>query len=188
MSIKDTEINRKSNKHFQLFGFVLALVVSILIFVYRGMFVRLEGYGYLGIFLISVLGNATVVLPVPVILTAFIGGGIFNPLVVGIVTAVGAAIGELTGYLAGYGGKVVIKDNRKLEKIEGWMHKYGMVVLFILAAIPNPLFDLAGIVAGATKIPVWKFLIVVWLGKLVKFITISYLGAGSVGLLGRYFP
>lgn len=178
--------NKKSNRNLQLFGFVLALVVSVLIFVYRGMFVRLEGYGYLGIFLISVLGNATVVLPAPVILTAFVGGGIFNPFVVGVVAAVGAAIGELTGYLVGFGGKVVIKDDKKLERIEGWMKKHGLWVLFVLSAIPNPLFDLAGIVAGATGVSVYKYLIVVTLGKMIKFITISYLGAGSVGLLDKY--
>ena len=173
-------------KHSYLLSLIFALVISVVIFIFRDKFVHLEGYGYLGIFLISVLGNATVILPVPVILTAFIGGGIFNPFIVGIVTAVGAAIGELTGYLVGYGGKVVIKDSKKLIKIEGWMKRYGLVVLFILSAIPNPFFDLAGIVAGATGVPVYKYLIIVTLGKMVKFITISFLGAGSIGLLDRY--
>lgn len=176
-----------TKKHSYLFGLVFALVISILVFIYRDKFVYLEGYGYLGIFLISVLGNATVILPVPVILTAFIGGGIFNPFFVGVVTAAGAAIGELTGYLVGYGGKIVLKDDKKLEKVEGWMEKYGLWVLFVLAVIPNPFFDLAGIVAGATGIAVYKYLIVVTLGKMVKFVTISYLGAGSIGLLERYF-
>ena len=173
-------------KHSYLLSLIFALVISVVIFIFRDKFVHLEGYGYLGIFIISVLGNATIVLPVPVILTAFIGGGIFNPFIVGIVTAVGAAIGELTGYLVGYGGKVVIKDDKKLVKIEGWMKKHGLWVLFVLSAIPNPFFDLAGIVAGATGVPVYKYLTVVTLGKMVKFITISFLGAGSVGLLDKY--
>lgn len=159
-------------------GLVAAIVISILVFVFRKSFVRLEGYGYLGIFLISVLGNATVILPVPVVLTAFIGGGILNPAAVGIITAIGAGIGELTGYLAGFSGRAVIKRDKGLLKVEGWLKKYGIWTLFILAAIPNPLFDLAGIVAGAGKIPVWKFLVAVWLGKAVKFLLISYLGAG----------
>jgi len=164
-----------------------AVIVSITVFIFRDKLVNLQGYGYLGIFLISILGNATVILPVPVILTAFIGGGIFNPLWVGIIAAMGASIGELTGYLVGYGGKVVIKNDKKLVKIEGWMKKHGLWVLFILSAIPNPLFDLAGIVAGATGVPVYKYLIVVTLGKMIKFLTISYIGASSVGLLDRFF-
>lgn len=171
-------------KYSKLLGLVVAIAISILVFVFREKFVDLKGYGYLGIFLLSVLGNATIILPVPVILTAFIGGGILNPLWVGVVAAFGASIGELTGYLAGSAGQIVIEKDRRLKKIEGWMQKYGIGVLFILAVIPNPVFDLAGIVAGATKIPVWKYLIVVFFGKLVKFLGFAYLGAGYVKVLG----
>jgi uncharacterized membrane protein YdjX (TVP38/TMEM64 family) len=131
------------------------------------------------------LGNATVILPVPVVLTAFIGGGIFNPLAVGVITAVGAGIGELTGYLAGFGGRAVVVEDKRIQKMESWMQKYGIWTLLVLAAVPNPLFDLAGIVAGATKVPVWKFLVVVWLGKAVKFLIISFLGAGIIGGLTK---
>jgi len=69
----------------------------------------------------------------------------------------------------------VAKDKR-LQRIEGWMQKYGLVTLFVLAAIPNPAFDLGGIVAGATKIPVWKYLLAVGLGKAVKFFFFAFLG------------
>lgn len=174
-------------KYSKLTGLFVAVAISITVFIFRDKFIDLKGYGYLGIFLISILGNATIILPVPVILTAFIGGSIFNPILVGIVTALGASIGELTGYLAGAAGQVVIEKDIRMERIRRWMHKYGIVVLFILAVIPNPVFDLAGIVAGATKIPVWKYLIVVFVGKLVKFIGISYLGAGSAAVLGENF-
>ena len=43
------------------------------LFFFRDKLINFESYGYLGIFVISVLGNATIVLPVPVILTAFLG-------------------------------------------------------------------------------------------------------------------
>ncbi len=156
----------------------LAILISVLIFLNRDKFGDLESYGYLGIFLISLLGNATIVLPVPVILTAFLGGGIFNPLVVGVVASLGATIGELTGYMAGISGRGLIENKGKIEKVKNWMSKHGLWTLFVLAVIPNPLFDLAGIVAGATRIPVYKYLIVVWLGKLIKFLAFSFLGAG----------
>lgn len=170
----------RGKKYSKFLGLILAIAISVLVFFFRDKFIHLEKYGYLGIFLISILGNATIILPVPVILTAFIGGGIFNPLLVGIITSLGAGIGELTGYLAGASGKEMINKNVKLEKVEKWMKKYGLWVIFVLAAIPNPFFDLAGIVAGGTKIPVWKFLLIVWLGKAIKFITISYLGFGFI--------
>lgn len=175
------------SKYSKLFGLVFAVVISVVVFIFRDKFIDLKGYGYFGIFLISVLGNATIILPVPVILTAFLGGSIFNPILVGLVAAFGATIGELTGYLAGSAGQYAIEKDKRLEKIQKWMDKYGVVVLFILAAVPNPLFDLAGIVAGATKIPVWKYLVVVFFGKVIKFVLISYLGAGSAAVLGARF-
>jgi len=166
------------NKYTKLMSLALAILISVLIFLNRDKFGNLESYGYVGIFLISVLGNATIVLPVPVILTAFLGGGIFNPLAVAVVTSLGATIGELTGYMAGISGRGLIENKGKIEKVKNWMSKHGLWTLFVLAVIPNPLFDLAGIVAGATRIPVYKYLIVVWLGKLIKFLVFSFLGAG----------
>lgn len=166
-------------KQKKLLGLIVALGLSVIIFVFRDKFVNLQGYGYAGLFLLSVLGNATIVLPVPVVLTAFLGGGIFNPFWVGVVVSLGATVGELTGYLAGTSGRDVI-ESKKFLKIKGWMHKYGLWTIFALAAVPNPAFDLAGIVAGATKIPVYKYIIVVFFGKLVKFLSISYLGAGII--------
>lgn len=175
-----------SEKIKKIFGLIFAVGLSVIIFVFRDKLVDFESYGYLGIFVISVLGNATIILPVPVILTAFLGGGIFNPVFVGIIASFGATIGELTGYIAGRSGRVVIKNNAKFEKIEKWMEKYGLWTIFVLAVIPNPAFDLAGIVSGATKIPVWKYFLVTWAGKLIKFLVFAFIGSGSVGVLGPF--
>lgn len=152
-----------------------AILISSLVFIFRDRFIHLQGLGLFGLFLISVLGNATLILPVPVILTAFVGGGIYNPILVALVTAFGAALGELTGYLAGISGQEIIEEP-KYKKIRKWMDKYGLWTIFFLAAIPNPAFDLAGIVAGATKIPVKKYLIATYGGKIIKYLLIAYLG------------
>lgn len=164
----------------KIIGLVFAVILSVVIFLFRDKFVHFESYGYLGIFIISVLGNATIILPVPVILTAFVGGGIFNPFLVGLISALGATLGELTGYLAGSSGRSIINQEKKLVKVEGWMKKYGLWTIFVLAAIPNPLFDLAGMVSGAGRIPVWKFLTATLLGKTIKFMVIAFIGAGSL--------
>jgi uncharacterized membrane protein YdjX (TVP38/TMEM64 family) len=157
-----------------------------LIFIFKDKFTHLQGFGLLGLFVISIIGNATIILPAPVILTAFVGGAIFNPITVTLVVALGATIGELTGYLAGYGGQEIIDGEVKLGKVRGWMAKHGLWTLFILAAIPNPLFDLAGIIAGATRIPVYKYFVVVLLGKIIKFGVFAYLGANSIGLIDKF--
>jgi len=169
-------------KYLMIFGSVL---ISGIIIYFRNDLVRLQGYGLFGILLISILGNATVVIPAPVILSAFIGGSIYNPLLVGLVVAFGATIGELTGYMAGIGGRVAITDHRHYEryhvkKVEHWMNKSGFLTLMVLAAIPNPLFDLAGIFAGATNYNIKRFLLATFVGKTVKFLTIALLGSSFI--------
>ncbi len=173
-------------KYKKFLGLLVAIAISILIFIFRDKFSLLRGFGLFGLFVISIIGNATLILPAPVVLAAFVGGAIFPPLVVTLVVAAGATIGELTGYLAGYAGQEVVETEIKLQKVKNWMNKHGLWTLFVLAAVPNPLFDIAGIVAGATKIPVYKYMIVVFLGKIIKFGVFSYLGANSIGLIDRF--
>lgn len=160
-------------KYLMILGSVL---ISGIIIYFQNDLAKLQGYGILGILLISILGNATVVIPAPVILTAFIGGSIYNPVVVGLVVALGATIGELTGFMAGIGGQVAITNHKHFQKIEKWMTKSGSLTIFVLAAIPNPLFDLAGVFAGATNYPMKKFLLATLLGKSVKFLTVALMG------------
>lgn len=160
-----------------------SLAVTAAIFFFRDQLALLAGYGYVGVFLISLLGNATVILPVPSLAVVFAGGGVLNPLLVGLVAGVGEPLGELTGYLAGYGGSVVVEDSPRYARVRGWMRNHGMLTIFVLSAIPNPLFDLAGISAGALRFPVLKFLLACWLGKTIKAVAIAYLGSYASGLL-----
>lgn len=178
---------RLRNTLYRFGGIILAVGITAGIFIFRNELQAVGKYGYLGIFLISVIGNATIVLPAPTFVAAFAGGGVFNPLAVGLISAAGATLGEMTGYLAGTSGHAIIENRTMYERFEQWMKRYGLVALFILAAIPNPFFDVAGIIAGISKIRVTTFLLVTWAGKIVKFLIIAYLGAGSSNLLDNLF-
>lgn len=156
---------------------LVSVLISGFIIYFRNDLNKLQGYGIFGIFLISILGNATVIIPAPVILSAFVGGSVYNPILVGLVVALGATIGELTGFMAGIGGRVAITDHKHFKRIEKWMTKSGFLTLLILATIPNPLFDLAGIFAGATNYPIKRFLLATFLGKSIKFLFIALLGS-----------
>ena len=72
-----------------------------------------ETWGYIGIFLISLVGSASIVFPIPAFAVIFVFGGILNPFLVGLIAGIGCAIGELTGYLLGLGGHKVIKKRNK---------------------------------------------------------------------------
>lgn len=179
--------NKNIIEYKKILALIAAIFLSLLVLFLRNKLTNIGAFGYLGVFIISIIGNATIILPIPSILAAYLGGGILNPLLVGIIAAFGATIGELTGYLAGYGGREIVKDKLKLKKIEKWMEKYGLLTIFVLAVIPNPLFDLAGIASGMLKLPVWQFFIATFLGKTIKFLGFSYLGAGSFKLFEKIF-
>jgi len=169
-----------------LVALVVSVVITALIIAYRRELVNLAAYGYVGVFLISLLGNATVILPVPSLAVVFAGGGVLNPLLVGLVAGLGEPLGELTGYMAGYGGSAVIEDRERFQQIQAWMERRGFVTIVVLAAIPNPLFDLAGISAGALHYPVTKFLLACWLGKTAKALVIAGLGSGFFGAIAPW--
>ena len=141
---------------------------------------RFSQYGYPGIFLVSLIGNASIALPIPSLAVTFTMGAILNWMIVGLVSGIGEALGETTGYLAGYGGSVIIEDKTMYGRIKNWMEQYGMLTIFILSAVPNPIIDLAGIAAGASKYGYHKFLFSCWAGKTIKTLTFAWAGSQSL--------
>jgi len=162
---------------------VLSVAITVVVFRLGDRLADLQGLGYLGVFVIAVLANATVILPVPGIAVVFAGGGVLNPLLVGLIAGVGEPLGELTGYLAGYGGSAVAENRELYERIRRWMERRGFMTLLVLSAIPNPLFDLAGMAAGMLRYPVSKFLLACWIGKTFKALVIAYLGSVLRGMI-----
>ncbi len=175
----------KLKKHPQILGLVLALGLSILIYIYKDQLLKLGSYGYAGLFIINLLGGATIFLPTPLFLTSIVASSFLNPILVIIFSSLGSALGEFTGYLAGRGAEELLEKDIKIKKVKGWMDKYGFWALLALAAIPNPLFDIAGMIAGATQIPFKKFIFIVWLGKLIKYSLIVLLGINSMYIIDR---
>lgn len=164
---------------------LVVIGVTIILFIYRDKVAKLGSLGYPGIFLVSLLSNATLFLPIPGVLFTSAMGAIFNPILVALVAGSGAAIGEISGYLVGFSGQGVIENKLWYDRITGWMKKYGDITIFVLALIPNPLFDMAGMVAGALKMPVWRFLIWSWLGKCLKMLLFAFGGASIFSIFSR---
>lgn len=165
--------------------FVLALTAALYIF--RNRIGDLAPYGYPGIFVISFLTNATLILPVPGVLITSAMGAVFNPFWVAVAAGAGAACGEVSGYLAGYSGQGVVERTRYGDKVEGWMRKYGSVTVLLLSFVPNPVFDIAGITAGMLKMPFIKFLLWCMAGKILKMMIFSFGGSYIVDLFPGTF-
>ncbi|MBK8835391.1 MAG: VTT domain-containing protein [Anaerolineae bacterium] len=71
------------------------------------------------------------------------------------------------------------------DRLEGFIRKNGFITVFALAAIPNPLFDIGGMLAGITRMPVWQFILATVIGKSVRF---TLLGMGCAGLFSTLPP
>ncbi len=135
-------------------------------------------WGYLGIFVISFVGSATIFLPLPTIFIVFFFAGILNPFLVGFFAGLGSAAGELTGYVIGKGGrKLAEKENGKwLKKSEKWVERHGIFpVLTLFAATPLP-DDVVGILAGLINYDLKKFFLAVLIGKLLLHFIVAYAG------------
>ncbi|KAJ2888207.1 hypothetical protein IWW38_004983, partial [Coemansia aciculifera] len=62
------------------------------------------------------------------------------------------------------GGSLSVKD-RALLSIYHLLRRFGFAGILVFAAIPNPLFDLAGITCGHFKVPFWTFFGATFIGK-----------------------
>jgi membrane protein YqaA with SNARE-associated domain len=174
--------SKKSTVILRWLALLIVIAITVYVFSIRDQAQELAKYGYPGIFLLSILANATVILPAPGILFVFAMGAVFNPVGVAIAAGLGAALGELSGYLAGFSGQAIVERAEIYERVRGWMEKHrrlSYVAILVLAFVPNPFFDLAGIAAGTLRIPVANFLFFCAIGKILKMLMFAFAGAGS---------
>jgi membrane protein YqaA with SNARE-associated domain len=157
--------------------------IAIVIFATRDILEKYAAYGYPGVFIISLLGNATLIFPAPSF-TVVAVGAVLNPYIVGVLAGCGAALGEMTGYMLGLGMIPNLDEDTSVaglgEKQMKWLRwlrpkfqRWGAIAIFVLAAIPNPIFDMGGILAGIARMAWWKFLLAAVLGKTARFILLS---------------
>ena len=161
-----------------LAGAVCISIIAMFLFSRVG---ELRHLGYVGVFLISLLSSATIFLPLPGFAIVFAMGAFLNPVLVGIVAGIGSGLGEITGYLAGYAGHDAMMGTKLFRQNKRGIEKYGPLAIFALAFVPNPVFDLAGMAAGAIKMPLWKFVLATVAGKTLRFILLAYAGGIAYG-------
>jgi membrane protein YqaA with SNARE-associated domain len=152
---------------------------------------RLKDYGYAGVFLVNFIGAASMILPTPAAASVVGGGAILNSylgiptfVLVGVVAGLAEALGEFTGYAAGYGGRLIFQERPEYQWLQRWMERRGVLVMFVMSVIPNPLFDIAGAAAGVVRMPMGRFFLAVLAGKIIKDTYMAAAGDFSSNLLG----
>ena len=172
----------------QIIGVLAIVVGAFWLGTQRELVQRFSQWGYLSSFLISLIGSATVILPAPGLALILALGAHLNPVLLGVVAGFGSGLGELSGYLAGKAGRNLVSRQGRFNSILHHMTtRYTSPVLFFLAILPLPVFDFAGILAGALRMPILRFLTIVISGKIIKHVGAAYLGAEFFEMvLSRY--
>ena len=178
--------NWSKRKLIPLLTLLLVIAISVVLF-FCGrnpeIVAELKSYGYLGAFLISLIGNATVLLPgivLPILsglgIVLYPVAGLVGPVMVGLAGGAGAAIGEIVGYMAGYSGRGIVENSKLYKRLEEWVRKWGALAIFAFALVPL-FFDLVGLAAGVLRFPLWKFVLVCWLGRTLLYVVFVVLAA-----------
>lgn len=174
-----------------LVGLLLVIAITVGIFYfyrqYPGRIQELRHYGYLGAFVISIIFNATLILPSgSMLILAALGATMPLPFVVGLLGGTGAAIGETTGYIAGRSGRGLVARSHMYSRVEGWVQKWGPMPIFIFSLVPF-IFDLVGIAAGALRFPFWKYFLFCWLGRTILYVVVVSLAALGLRIVLPWF-
>ena len=170
-----------------LAGLLVSLaIVAVIFVVYLNnphIFEKLQGYGYSGAFIISVILNGTIIFPVSnMAVMMAIGATMPLPWLVGVAGGAGAAIGEMTGYLAGRSGRSLLVRSKAYIRVEGWVKKWGWLAVFVMSIVPFA-FDVVGLIAGALRMSVWRFMVACWLGRTICYVLMVYLASLGIKLL-----
>ena len=163
-------MNSKFRKILEILFVVVIIALSVVIFLMRDKIGNVSDVGYLGLFLLCFLANSTVLLPAPSLMIAASCSLIMNPFLVALSAALGSTLGEFVGYVFG----TITKDlspkfQRLLDKLTNKVRNQ-TVLVFILALLPLPLFDIVGIYSGGTKMNLIKFSVACFIGKFIKLL------------------
>jgi membrane protein DedA with SNARE-associated domain len=174
-----------------ILGILVTIAMAIAVVYYNEYIRELQHYGYLGAFLISILGGATIIVPVPMLAVVLALGGIMPyTWLVGLSAAAGELIGAIIIYMTGHGASSALSQSKhgivqsSYERLLSLMERRGPLTLFIVASVVNPFFYPAALAAGALRFGLKKYILIVFAGKIIKGMTVVY--AGYFGLKGLF--
>lgn len=161
--------------------FILSIVLSFAFFIFRDFFKESTSLGLIGLFIINFVSNASFFVSAPAFLTVVAGGNLYPPVLVALVSSLGATAGDSIGFAFGFAGHKL--TYHKLEKkkwfrvLEKHFKKHGDLLLFVFALIPNPVFDAIGLIAGIFAYPFFRFFLIVWVGRFIRYFILASFGS-----------
>ena len=186
----------RARRRWQALGAVLA-VVAVNVGAYAALATEpaqeavrsIEEWAYPGTFVLALVTNAGVLIPVPYnAIVLQLVAVVQYPLLVAVLAAAGSALGESTGWWVGSKGQAALPTGGRVGRVVGTLQRFtrrrrtAFVGLAVFAAVPNYAFDVAGLVAGASKVAYPLFLVAVLTGRLVRFGLMAAFGAALLEL------
>ena len=135
-------------------------------------------YGYLALFLLSFLASTLVPLGSEWLLAVLLLNG-FDPFMVVPVATVGNSCGALTTYAIGlWGGPFLVQrllrvSHESQQRAERYFTRYGSWTL-LFSWVPI-LGDPLCLVGGILRTGFWRFLVLVSVGKLIRYLVVAKL-------------
>jgi uncharacterized membrane protein YdjX (TVP38/TMEM64 family) len=148
------------------------------------------GWGYPALWIISGLRASSVLLPIPGSGLTIAAGAIMQPLwgipvpiAVGLTAGSAESLGEFTGYVAGRNGGNLMQNRRIYRLISEWIRRRAFLTMLVMAFMPSPVFDVAGLAAGAARIPIRVFYPAILIGKIVRATVMAAAGYYASGIV-----
>ncbi len=152
----------------------------------------IQSLGYIGIFVVSFVGSASVIFPIPVFIvvpaTAALPG--MNPWLVGLFAGVGSSLGEVVGYVVGMGGGKLVekKYSQHIDKYKKWFKDGKNMFFWIVAFAATPLpDDVVGLVCGIFRYAFKKFILASFIGKIILNLVLALGGYYAIPWILRFF-
>ena len=155
---------------FALLGLALAVLFMLPYLFLRDQLKAYSGLGYLSLAVSCAISNMSVLLPSSSTVYVLLAATLLNPFACVLAGGLGTAVGEQASYLCGrvYGsgaGKSGKKAIESQSKVAGWVQRNAFFTVFMFAFVPLPVFDAAGICAGAAKMHWGKYALAAFLGR-----------------------
>jgi len=168
---------------------------------------RFEHFGYLGLFLITILTGSPPPVPVPYMIIIFTFGVILKPQLVGLVSGLGLTVGAILLYLTGRGGRRFLPQFNisepssegyssrlagflrkiKLPQILDFANRRGTLAVFVFSVLPNPFFAPMVVTMGTTRFSFVRFFLSCLAGQTAKAMILAYLGYFGLSSVLSYF-
>jgi len=160
-------------------GIVVLIALNIAVYLAPIDYRAFASFAYAGAFLICFVANAVVAIPIPYIpVIAHIGATADSAALVVALGALGSVLGESVAFVVGRAEQGLVSEHPLYKRLHRLAERKWIagLVLFGLAVPLNPLFDVAGLAAGAMGMRYRVFFIAVFAARLVRLALIVWLG------------